>query len=71
MSNIVIPGDFIGVIEEYQGKDGVYIKDGRLYSKILGVLVKDEFTVSVRGLSLVHTYRLFTKIKGEVYVFFI
>jgi exosome complex component CSL4 len=39
--NLVLPGERLGVIEEYTPDSGTYVKDGVIYSKIVGRSLMD------------------------------
>ena len=39
--NVVLPGERLGVIEEYLPDSGTYVKDGVIYSKIVGRALMD------------------------------
>ena len=39
--NLVLPGERLGVIEEYTPDSGTYVKDGVIYSKIVGRALMD------------------------------
>jgi len=38
----VLPGDFLGVIEEFMAGDGTYEENGRIFSAITGVILFDS-----------------------------
>ena len=48
MREIVVPGERIGVVEEYLGVEGVFEIKGMLYSSYLGLLEKKDLEVNVR-----------------------
>ena len=39
--NVVLPGERLGVIEEFLPNSGTYVKDGVIYSKIIGRALMD------------------------------
>ncbi|RLG71514.1 MAG: RNA-binding protein [Methanobacteriota archaeon] len=39
---LVLPGDFIGVSEEFIPGEGTYEEDGMIHSSIIGILILDE-----------------------------
>jgi exosome complex component CSL4 len=48
MREIVVPGERIGVVEEYVGAEGIFESEGVLYSSHLGFLEKKELEVNVK-----------------------
>ena len=53
-SNLVIPGERLGVIEEFIPDSGTYVKDGVIYSKIVGRALMDLLNKRVSVYPLVH-----------------
>jgi len=52
--NLVIPGERLGVIEEFIPDSGTYVKDGVIYSKIVGRALMDLMNKRVSVYPLVH-----------------
>ena len=52
--NLVIPGERLGVIEEFIPDSGTYVKDGVIYSKIVGRALMDLLNKRVSVYPLVH-----------------
>ncbi len=50
----VLPGERLGVIEEFNGDTGTYIKDGIIYSNIVGRALIDFLNKRVSVFPLVH-----------------
>lgn len=50
----VLPGERLGVIEEFVASDGTYVKDGVIYSKIVGRALLDLLNKCVSVYPLVH-----------------
>ncbi|ACB06882.1 hypothetical protein D9Q81_03905 [Candidatus Korarchaeum cryptofilum] len=48
MREIVVPGERIGVVEEYVGAEGIFEIKGVLYSSHLGLLEKKDLEVNVK-----------------------
>ncbi len=52
--HLVLPGERLGVIEEYIPDSGTYVKDGVIYSKIVGRALMDLLNKKVSVYPLVH-----------------
>jgi len=57
-SQFVLPGERLGVIEEFIPDAGTYIKDGIIYSKVVGRASVDFLNKRVSVYSLVHGTRV-------------
>jgi exosome complex component CSL4 len=57
-SQFVLPGERLGVIEEFIPDAGTYIKDGVIYSKVVGRASVDFLNKRVSVYSLVHGTRV-------------
>lgn len=55
---IVLPGDRLGVIEEFTPDPGTYVKDGVIYSKIVGRTLVDLSNKRVSIYPLVHGVKI-------------
>lgn len=51
---LVLPGDRLGVIEEFVPDNGTFVKDGVIYSKVVGRALHDLATRHVSVYPLVH-----------------
>lgn len=49
---LVLPGEKLGVIEEFVSSDGTYIEDGSIYSRVVGRVLVDLMTKNVSVHSL-------------------
>src|SRR3972149_11318894 len=52
--NLVIPGERLGVIEEFIPDSGTYVKDGVIYSKIVGRALMDMLNKRVSVYPLIN-----------------
>ena len=57
-SQFVLPGERLGVIEEFIPDAGTYVKDGVIYSKVVGRALLDLLNKRVSVYSLVHEARV-------------
>ena len=67
--NLVIPGERLGVIEEFIPDSGTYVKDGIIYSKIVGRALMDLLNKRVSVYPLVHGAtipKVSTTVMGQV-----
>ncbi len=64
-SNVVLPGERLGVIEEFLPNSGTYVKDGVIYSKIIGRALVDLLHKSVSVYPLVNG-EVAPKVSGTV-----
>lgn len=51
---LILPGERIGVIEEFLPDDGTYVKEGVIYSKVIGRALLDVLNKRVSVYPLVH-----------------
>jgi exosome complex component CSL4 len=56
--HFILPGEPLGVIEEFIPQDGTYVKDGVIYSKVVGRALLDLLNKRVSVFPLVHVPRV-------------
>ena len=57
-SQFVVPGERLGVIEEFTPDNGTYVKDGIIYSKVIGRALLDLSNKRVSVHPLAHEARV-------------